>query len=57
MRRRLQKNLYGEGWFDAEEVESDNVLLVYQDTYLMGNPGRYLGVTDVRVPSRYAAID
>ena len=37
-------------------VKSDNVFLVYQDTYIMGNPGKYMGSTDVEVPEKYFTI-
>ncbi len=35
----------------------DNIFLVYQDTYIFGNPGRYMGVTDVTVPEEYYSIE
>ena len=31
----------------------DNVFLIYQDTYIMGNPGKYMGSTEVKVPEKY----
>ena len=31
----------------------DNVFLVYQDTYIMGDPGYYMGSTGVEVPEKY----
>ncbi len=34
-------------------VKMDNVFLIYQDTYIMGNPGKYMGSTDVEVPEKY----
>ncbi len=34
----------------------DNVILVYQDTYIMGNPGYYVGSTSVAVPEKYYRI-
>jgi hypothetical protein len=34
-------------------VKMDNVFLVYQDTYIMGNPGYYMGSTEVEVPEKY----
>ena len=37
-------------------VKSDNVFLVYQDTYIMGDPGKYMGSTDVEVPEKYFTI-
>ena len=37
-------------------VKSDNVFLVYQDTYIMGDPGRYMGSTDIEVPEKYFTV-
>ena len=37
-------------------VKSDNVFLVYQDTYIMGNPGHFMGSTQVEVPEKYFTI-
>ena len=37
-------------------VKSDNIFLVYQDTYIMGNPGRYMGATDIEVPEKYFTV-
>ena len=37
-------------------VKSENVFLVYQDTYIMGNPGWYMGSTEVEVPEKYFTI-
>ena len=34
-------------------VKLDNVFLVYQDTYIMGNPGHFMGSTSVEVPEKY----
>ena len=34
-------------------VKMDNVFLVYHDTYIMGNPGYYMGSTDIEVPEKY----
>ncbi|MBR2766359.1 MAG: DUF3798 domain-containing protein [Blautia sp.] len=34
-------------------VKLDNVFLVYQDTYIMGNPGKYMGSTQIEVPEKY----
>ena len=34
-------------------VKADNTFLIYQDTYIMGNPGHYMGSTDVEVPEKY----
>ena len=44
-------NWNGSYYVDANSgVSSDNFVLVYQDTYIMGNPGYYMGNTDVEVP-------
>ncbi|MEG0780182.1 MAG: DUF3798 domain-containing protein, partial [Oscillospiraceae bacterium] len=37
-------------------VKSDNVFLVYQDTYIMGNPGHFMGATKVEVPEKYFTV-
>lgn len=37
-------------------VKLDNVFLVYQDTYIMGNPGHFMGSTKVEVPEKYFTI-
>lgn len=37
-------------------VKLDNVFLVYQDTYIMGDPGRFMGSTKVEVPEKYFTI-
>ena len=34
-------------------VKADNIFLVYQDTYIMGNPGHLMGSTSVEVPEKY----
>jgi hypothetical protein len=34
-------------------VKLDNVFLVYQDTYIMGDPGQYMGSTQIEVPEKY----
>ncbi len=33
--------------------KSEKTLLVYQDTYVLGNPGYYVGSTKVEVPEKY----
>lgn len=38
------------------EVKSDNIFLVYQDTYIMGNPGKFMGSTKIEVPEKYFTI-
>ena len=44
-------NWNGSYYVDANSgVSSDNFVLVYQDTYIMGDPGYYMGNTDVEVP-------
>ena len=37
-------------------VKSENVFLVYQDTYIMGNPGKYMGSTKIEVPEKYFTV-
>ncbi len=37
-------------------VKLDNVFLVYQDTYIMGNPGHFMGSTKVEVPEKYFTL-
>ena len=37
-------------------VKSENVFLVYQDTYIMGNPGHYMGATQIEVPEKYFTV-
>ena len=37
-------------------VKLDNVFLVYQDTYIMGDPGWFMGSTEVEVPEKYFTI-
>ena len=37
-------------------VKSENFFLIYQDTYVMGNPGHYMGATSVEVPEKYFTI-
>ncbi len=34
-------------------VKLGNVFLVYQDTYIMGEPGYYMGSTQIEVPEKY----
>ncbi|MCR5503577.1 MAG: DUF3798 domain-containing protein [Lachnospiraceae bacterium] len=47
----------GSKYTNAETGEvMDNVFLVYQDTYIFGDPGRYMGVTKVNVPEEYFTI-
>ena len=37
-------------------VKADNVFLVYQDTYIMGDPGHFMGSTQIEVPEKYFTI-
>ena len=37
-------------------VKSDNVFLIYQDTYIMGDPGHFMGNADVEIPEKYFTI-
>lgn len=37
-------------------VKSGNTFLVYQDTYIMGDPGYYMGSTQVEIPQEYFTI-
>ena len=47
----------GSNYTDAEsELKYDNTFLIYQDTYILGDPGRYMGSTRVSVPDRYFTI-
>ncbi len=44
----------GSNYVNADtSVKMDNVFLVYQDTYIMGDPGKFMGSTDVEVPEKY----
>ena len=36
---------------------TDNVFLIYQDTYIFGDPGYYMGSTKVEVPEKYFTIE
>ena len=47
----------GSGYTNATTgVKSENTFLVYQDTYIMGDPGHYMGSTQVEVPEKYFTI-
>ena len=47
----------GSSYTNAETgVKSDNTFLVYQDTYIMGNPGHFMGSTDIEVPEKYFTV-
>ena len=50
-------NWNGSSYTNAETgVKSENIFLVYQDTYIMGNPGHYMGSTEIEVPEKYFTI-
>ena len=34
-------------------AKSENVFLIYQDTYIMGDPGHFMGNADVEIPEKY----
>ncbi len=47
----------GSNYTNAETgVKSDNTFLVYQDTYIMGDPGHYMGSTEIEVPEKYFTV-
>ncbi len=47
----------GSGYTDATTgVKSENVFLVYQDTYIMGDPGHFMGSTEIEVPEKYFTV-
>ncbi len=47
----------GSGYTNATTgVKSDNVFLIYQDTYIMGDPGHYMGNAEVEVPEKYFTV-
>ena len=37
-------------------VKAENTFLIYQDTYIMGDPGHYMGSTAVEVPEKYFTV-
>ena len=37
-------------------VKSPNTFLVYQDTYIMGEPGKYMGNAQIEVPEKYFTV-
>ena len=37
-------------------VKADNTFLIYQDTYIMGDPGHYMESTKVEVPEKYFTV-
>ncbi len=47
----------GSNYTNAETgVKAENTFLVYQDTYIMGDPGYYMGSTDIEVPEKYFTV-
>ena len=47
----------GSGYTNAETgVKSENTFLIYQDTYIMGNPGHYMGSTQIEIPEKYFTV-
>ncbi len=40
----------------ATGVKTDNTFLIYQDTYIFGDPGHYMGSTKVEIPEEYFTI-
>lgn len=47
----------GSAYTNAETgVKSQNFFLVYQDTYIMGDPGKYMGATEIEVPEKYFTV-
>ena len=47
----------GLAYTDAETGSRlDNTFLIYQDTYIMGDPGYYVGSTKIEVPEKYLTI-
>ncbi len=47
----------GAGYTNATTgVKSENIFLIYQDTYIMGNPGHFMGNAEVEVPEKYYTV-
>ncbi len=47
----------GSSYTDAETgARSSNIFLLYQDTYIMGNPGHYMGSARIKVPEKYFTV-
>lgn len=47
----------GANYTDATTgVKTENLFLIYQDTYVMGNPGQYMGTPDVEIPEKYYTV-
>ena len=50
-------NWNGSQYTNAETgVKSDNIFLIYQDTYIMGDPGHFMGSTEIEVPEKYFTV-
>ena len=50
-------NWNGSNYTNAETgVKADNTFLIYQDTYIMGDPGKFMGSTEVEVPEKYFTV-
>ena len=48
----------GAAYIDAATgSRSDNTILVYQDTYIFGDPGYYVGATKIVVPEKYFTVE
>ena len=37
-------------------AKSENVFLIFQDTYIMGDPGHFMGNADVEIPEKYFTV-
>ena len=47
----------GANYTDATTgVKTENLFLIYQDTYIMGDPGQYMGTTEVEIPEKYYTV-
>ena len=47
----------GAGYTNATTgVKSDNVFLIYQDCYIMGDPGYFMGNATVEIPEKYYTV-
>ena len=47
----------GSTYIDVDTgIKANNIILIYQDTYIMGDPGRYMGTTKIQVPEQYFTI-
>ena len=50
-------NWNGSNYTNAETgVKADNTFLIYQDTYIMGDPGKFMGSTEIEVPEKYFTV-